>query len=154
MACLPIVVAMVLCADELIDRVVCGFADWREARRERRTISHLDRAVEADLLTRDYDLTEFDRADRLSIEQIAADLRNLGGHRVGLRSRAVLWDPAVLQAYDERLRQASRCLGITEHLADLEGVDREIERIRVEGELHAAGLALPAARGVRGQRQR
>nr|WP_208811272.1 hypothetical protein [Micromonospora echinofusca] len=154
MACLPIVVAMVLCVDELIDRIVCGFADWREDRRERRTISHLDRAVEADSLTRDYDLTEFDRTDRLSIERIAADLRTLGGHRIGLRSRAVLWDPAVLAAYDERLRQASRCLGITEHLAELEGVDREIERIRVEGELHAAGLALPAARGVRGQHQR
>lgn len=64
----------------------------------------------------------------------------------------MVWHGAVVQAYDDRLRLACRALGITEHLAELSGVDQEIERVRVEGVLHAAGLALPAARA--GHRQR
>lgn len=146
MACLPAAVALVFCADELIDRVVCAFAEWREDRQLRRTINRLDRAVEADALTRDIDLSELDRTDRRSIEQVAADLRWLGGQRLGTGGRAGVWTATVLRAYDDRLRQASRCLGIPEHLAELDGVDREIERIRVEGELCKAGLLLPAAR--------
>lgn len=141
--CLPAVVAAIVCADELIDRVAWDFAERREVRRERRIINRLDRAVEADSLTRDVDLSEFDREDRASIEQIAADLRRIGGQRLGVATRSGVWHSAILQAYDERLRMACRCLGVTEHLADLEGVDLEIERVRVEGELQAAGLALP-----------
>jgi hypothetical protein len=143
--CLPAVVAAIICADELIDRIACGLAEWREERRERRIISRLDRAVEADSLTREIDLSEFDRADRSSIEQIAADLRRLGGQRLGVASRSGVWHHAVLRAYDERLRLASRCLGVVEHLADLDGVDLEIERVRVEGQLQCAGMVLPTA---------
>lgn len=143
-ACLPAVVAVILCADEIIDRVVCGISEWRERRRERRTISQLDRVLEVDSLTREIDLTEFDRITQPSIEQIAADLRRLGRQRLGVASRSRVWQKAVLEAYDDRLRLASRSLGIAEHLAGLDGVDRDIERVRVEGELQAAGLVLPA----------
>ena len=45
------------------------------------------------------------------------------------------------------LAQACRCLGLCEHLCDLHGVDLEIERLRVEGELQAAGLVLPSVTG-------
>jgi hypothetical protein len=48
----------------------------------------------------------------------------------------------VVRAYDERLQMASRCLGVAEHLDGLEGVDRDIERVRVETELESAGLSL------------
>ena len=51
-----------------------------------------------------------------------------------------------MRAYDERLRLACRCLEVPEHLAELEGIDLEIERVRVEGELIGAGLVLGAAR--------
>ncbi|MCM0676270.1 hypothetical protein NCC78_16455 [Micromonospora phytophila] len=151
-ASLPAVIALVFCADEIIDRVACGYAEWRDRRRERRTIARLDRAVEADALTRDIDLSGFDREDRRPLEQLAADLRRLGGQRVGASGRSMVWHGAVLQAYDDRLRLACRALGITEHLTELEGVDLEIERVRVEGVLHAAGLALPAARANHRQR--
>jgi hypothetical protein len=142
-ACLPVVVAALFCADELIDRVVCGFGDWRERRRRRRTIDRLDRAVRADGPPPGIDLTEFDR-ERPTIEQIAADLHRLGSQRLGMGRRTWVWQSAVAQAYDDRLRLACRCLGIVEHLGDLDGVDLEIERVRVEGELQAGGFVLPA----------
>ncbi|MEV0153063.1 hypothetical protein AB0H57_04885 [Micromonospora sp. NPDC050686] len=145
-ACVPALIAALFCADEIIDRVVCGWTDWRDRRREQRTIARLDRAIEADALTRDIDLTEFDRDGRRPLQQVAADLRRLGGHRMAATGRSVVWHGAVIEAYDERLRDACRALGRTEHLGELTGVDREIERLRVEGELHAAGLTLPAAR--------
>ncbi|MFI7425991.1 hypothetical protein ACIBPB_03290 [Micromonospora sp. NPDC049836] len=152
--CLPALIALMFCADEIIDRVVCGWSEWRDERRERRTIARLDRAIEADALTRDIDLTEFDRAGRRPLEQLATDLRRLGGHRLAAADRSVVWHGAVIDAYDERLRAACRALGITEHLTELDGVDREIERVRVEGLLHAAGLSLPAARAAHHQRHR
>ncbi|WP_174537281.1 hypothetical protein [Micromonospora chalcea] len=152
--CLPALLAMLFCADEIIDRVACGWAEWREQRRERRTIARLDRAIEAEALTRDIDLTEFDRDGRRPLDQIATDLRRLGGHRLAAADRSVVWHGAVIEAYDERLRAACRALGIDEHLAELDGVDREIERVRVEGLLHAAGLTLPAARAAHHQRHR
>lgn len=151
---LPAAFALIFCADEILDRLVCGFSEWRERRRERRTIARLDRAIEADSLTRDIDLSAFDRDDRRPLEQIAADLRRLGRHRLAAADRSAVWHGAVIGAYDERLRTACRALGIAEHLTELDGVDREIERVRVEGLLHAAGLALPAARAGHRQRHR
>ncbi|RLP85560.1 MULTISPECIES: hypothetical protein [unclassified Micromonospora] len=153
-ASLPAAFALLFCADEILDRVVCGWSEWRERRRERRTIARLDRAIEADALTRDIDLSEFDRTDRRPLEQLAADLRRLGGQRLGGTGRSMVWHGAVVQAYDDRLRLACRALGVTEHLAELSGVDQEIERVRVEGVLHAAGLTLPAARAGHRQRHR
>ncbi len=153
-ACLPAAIAALFCADEIIDRVACRWAEWREGRRERRTIARLDRAIEADALTRDIDLTEFDREGRRSLQQVAADLRRLGGHRLAATGRSVIWHGSVIGAYDDRLRDACRALGLTEHLGELTGVDREIERLRVEGLLHAAGLTLPAARPEQRQRHR
>ncbi|MET7467321.1 hypothetical protein ACFYON_05155 [Micromonospora sp. NPDC005686] len=152
--CLPALLALLFCADEIIDRVACGWAEWREQRRERRTIARLDRAIEAEALTRDIDLTEFDKGGRRPLEQLATDLRRLGGHRLAAVDRSVVWHGAVIEAYDERLRAACHALGIAEHLAELNGVDREIERVRVEGLLHAAGLTLPAARAAHHQRHR
>ncbi|PZF89636.1 hypothetical protein [Micromonospora deserti] len=153
-ASLPAAIALLFCADEILDRVVCGYTEWRDRRRERRTIARLDRAVEADALTRDIDLSDLDRADRRPLERLAADLRRLGSQRLGVGGRSMVWHGAVLKAYDDRLRLACRALGITEHLSELEGVDLEIERVRVEGLLHAAGLALPAARAGHRQRHR
>ncbi|SNS19916.1 hypothetical protein [Actinoplanes regularis] len=77
------------------------------------------------------------------IEQLAYDLRRLDRQRRSgpLRSSEVCM-AALLQAYDVRLQLACRCLGLTEDLQPLRGVDREIERFRVECQLEAAGLAL------------
>ncbi|HEY0699290.1 MAG TPA: hypothetical protein VGD43_15940, partial [Micromonospora sp.] len=47
-ACLPVVFAVAICLDEVLDRVVCGIAEWREQRARRRAIDELNRAVPGD----------------------------------------------------------------------------------------------------------
>jgi ATP-dependent helicase YprA (DUF1998 family) len=77
------------------------------------------------------------------MDEVAADLRRLARERVrGLCAESVRWQAAVLQAYDDRLVIASRALGVTHRLATLDGMDRDLERLRVEEELQAAGLKL------------
>jgi len=81
-------------------------------------------------------------AEHPPFERIAADLRRLGSDRLGIGQRNELWHSAVERAYDVKLREACRALGIGEHLEELSGMDREIERLRVEGELISAGVRL------------
>ncbi|MFC7529529.1 hypothetical protein [Actinoplanes sp. GCM10030250] len=81
--------------------------------------------------------------DDPTIEQIAYDLWRLDSQRrSGLTRSSTVWLAAVMRAYDVRLQLACRQLGVTEHLQPLDGMDREIERVRVEGQLEAAGLTL------------
>ncbi|MGW0503115.1 hypothetical protein [Micromonospora sp. NPDC003241] len=146
---LPVLIVLVVGADDVVGRVTYGCSQWRARRRERRLIAALLRSVTGDGSAVRADL---DRHDRRPLEEIAADLRCLRRERVGGVGAAVVWHSSVLDAYDDRLRLACRALGVTEHLAELTGVDRQIERVRVEGELDAAGLRLPATRP--GQRER
>ena len=76
------------------------------------------------------------------IEQVAADLRRLGNQRLGVGRHSAVWFAAVERAYDDRLRVACRELGVEEHLAELDGIDLDIERVRVEGALQAEGVDL------------
>ncbi|WIN00678.1 hypothetical protein ACTOB_000335 [Actinoplanes oblitus] len=97
----------------------------------------------------DRDMQTVDVAARMAalpavpIEQLAFDLRRLARQR---RTSPLRWSEvgmaALLQAYDARLQLACACLGVPEQLQPLKGVDREAERVRVEGRLEAAGLAL------------
>ncbi|HEY3465640.1 MAG TPA: hypothetical protein VGL47_10945 [Amycolatopsis sp.] len=79
------------------------------------------------------------------IERVAADLRRV--HR--LLADYPSGTPAARrfgtrQAYDELLTQACRQVGVPHRLAELpEGMDREIERLRVEQSLRERGLAVP-----------
>lgn len=147
--CLPAVVALVLCSDGLGSGAIRRLAAARTARKQRRLLGKLDRSVANAPVV---DLSALDGGDRPTIEQIAADLRRLHTQRLGVAGRSRVWQSAVQQAYDERLRLACASLGVIEHLCDLEGVDLEIERLRVEGELQAAGLVLPSATGERPER--
>ncbi|MDG4790338.1 hypothetical protein O7626_31210 [Micromonospora sp. WMMD1102] len=142
--CLPVALAALIFADELVDRLAGWLAERREDRRSRRTISRLDQAFEVDPRAGEIDLSGLERVDHPAIERIAADLRRLGDQRLSIAGRSRVWQAAVLEAYDDRLRLASRCLGVAEHLGALDGIDLEIERVRVEGELQAAGLVLPS----------
>src|SRR5262245_41430850 len=76
------------------------------------------------------------------LEQVAADLRRLSRQRLGIATRSPVWFTAVQRAYDDRLRVACGQLGVEEHLGELSGLDLDLERVRVEGVLEAAGLAL------------
>ena len=132
--CLPCVVAAVVCADG------SGSRRWwsRQGRRQIRELRRLDHALRAD-----EPLASLALLDPPSIEQLAFDLRRLAGQRRGGPSQqSEKWRAAVLRAYDERLCLACRALGLLEHLGSLQGMDRDLERLRVESELRAAGLAL------------
>ncbi len=79
------------------------------------------------------------------IERVAADLRRvhrlLAGYPSGTPAARRF---GTRQAYDELLTQACRQIGVPHRLAELpEGMDREIERLRVEESLRERGLAVP-----------
>lgn len=146
----PVLIALAIGIDGVVDRLTGG---RRRQRQERRLVARLDEAADAEAIAGRIDLEAFDRTDRRPLEQIAADLRCLRRDRVG-GSRSVLWHSEVLDAYDHRLSLACRALGISEHLAELTGLDRQIERVRIEAELDAAGLRLPVNRPEQPERNR
>ncbi|MEV0645103.1 hypothetical protein AB0I28_07555 [Phytomonospora sp. NPDC050363] len=78
------------------------------------------------------------------IEETAAELRRLSTAlaRAGAGARST----GLREARDRALRQASAALGIDEHLDGLEGIDLEIERVRVTGALQLAGLHIDETR--------
>ncbi|MFK3981462.1 hypothetical protein ACI2K4_13925 [Micromonospora sp. NPDC050397] len=145
LVCVPALVAAMICADELVHWLAAEVDARRTQRRDRRVLDRLDRTFHHGAVPGRLDPTALDRPGGPAIEQVAADLRRLGGQRLDLPHQSRSRHGDVLRAYDERLRIASRYLGVAEHLADLDGLDREIERVRVEGELQAAGLILPTA---------
>lgn len=104
--------------------------------RERRGLARLDRTIRP--VVRELPRHPVDPP----IEEVAADLRRLRNQRLGIARRSQVWLTAVGRAYDDRLRVACRELRIAEHLAELDGIDLEIERVRVEGALQAAGVQL------------
>ncbi|HEU4349581.1 MAG TPA: hypothetical protein VFR35_17530 [Actinoplanes sp.] len=107
----------------------------RRARQDRPALHSLDRAalgtVPAD-------------APLPSFEQVAAELNRLHRQRGNGTSRgSEKWLTAMGDAYDEWLRVACRHLAVSDHLSGLDGPDRDLERVRIEAELSAAGLELP-----------
>jgi hypothetical protein len=106
---------------------------------ETQALHELDRALQ------ERDHFPLDDIPAPALDEIARDLRRLDRQRRGGPAcESERWLAAVQLAYDERLCLACRCLGVREQLGPLRGLDREIERLRVEGELQAAGVALRA----------
>lgn len=84
-------------------------------------------------------------AKNLPIEQLAADLRRV--HRLLVQcpdGTPMVRRIATRDAYDELLRQACAEVDV-EHRLDTvpEGVERDMERLRVEEALRSAGLTIP-----------
>jgi hypothetical protein len=75
------------------------------------------------------------------LEELAADLQRLGEAR-RLPGQAPNRRAVVLSAYDRRLALACAALGVTHHLDELDGFDKNIERVRMEGALLEAGFVL------------
>ncbi|HEX6754974.1 MAG TPA: hypothetical protein VF109_03410 [Mycobacteriales bacterium] len=84
------------------------------------------------------------------LERIAADLRRLSGARRLLpRGTSRARQQGLLRAYDEVLGLACAALDVPHALAEMPpGMDRDLERLRVEEALRGCGLALdpPAPR--------
>lgn len=138
LVCLPCLIAVVLIADSVVAYALHAVARlrrrWVEGRLARR--AGLGRKP----LRREP--TRVHQPVGPPIEQIAADLRRLARQRTGVATRSPVWFSAVSRAYDERLTLACCELEIPEHLCELTGLDLEIERVRVEGMLLAAGLSM------------
>jgi hypothetical protein len=166
-ACLPILLVLAINAEEAVERglraIRRGVRQWWQAphrmrrramRRQRRLQRLTERTERRSAHPPHWRLRRIAWALRHTpssiptkpagppIEQVAADLRRLGQQRLGIATRSPVWFAAVQRAYDDRLQVACRELEVEEHLAELEGVDLEIERVRVEGALQAAGMAL------------
>ena len=140
---------LIVAADEAAERAVRAVRRWR-----RRTTRWLGGKVLEGSLGRRWRLVRIAHALKAPaalehseptcppIQQVAADLRRLSRQRIGIATRSPVWFTAVQRAYDDRLRVASEQLGIEQHLSELTGMDLDVERVRVEGLLEAAGLAL------------
>jgi hypothetical protein len=156
---MPCVIALFICADDLFGRrrkarprrprtrtrsaVVRRRSwppTWPTAWQERWLLLRLDRALEQGPIKRHLSNAAPEPC-HIPIEQIVTDLSRLDRQRLNLASHSRVWHVAVQRAYDDRLRLACGCLGLEQHLTELDGTDLEIERVRVEGELHEAGLS-------------
>jgi len=84
-------------------------------------------------------------AKSLPIEQLAADLRRV--HRLLVQcpdGTPMVRRVATRDAYDELLRQACAAVEVRHELDLLpEGMERDMERLRVEEALRDAGLTIP-----------
>jgi hypothetical protein len=148
--CVPCLLAFAIFADVAIDRTERSMRGAASRWRTRREAAKLERSTGLDpghrRLRRPQIRHHRPAAEEAPagppFEQVAADLRRLARQRADVANRSPVWFAAVHRAYDERLRIACRELEISEHLQELEGIDLEIERLRVEGLLEAAGLNL------------
>lgn len=79
----------------------------------------------------------------MPIERVAADLRRLR-HTIAIdEGRSAAHQLGNRLAYDKVLSQACQMLAIEHNLdADITGMERDIERLRVEAELERAGVVL------------
>jgi hypothetical protein len=121
-------VGVVLLYGLLAGRWDAAITNWRESRRQK--------------AERRRNLRAMRRQQGVPLEQVAANLRRLRGvlivdahrsvHQIGNRV-----------AYDQVLIQASEMLQIEHDLAKRSaGMERDIERLRVEAELERAGVVL------------
>jgi hypothetical protein len=144
LACLPCLVALLVTADIATETAMRAVR--RRLRRVRARLDSRRLARRTGLRAAPSDA----KPTGPPIEQIAADLRRLGRQRIGVATRSPVWFAAVQRAYDDRLSLACLELEIPQHLRELTGIDLEIERVRIEGELAAAGLGLVSGDGLGG----
>lgn len=144
LAALPCMLALLVTADFAADGIARAVRRRLRRMRVRRDARRLARWAGLSMTSSDA------KPSGPPIEQIAADLRRLGRQRIGVATRSPVWFAAVQRAYDDRLGLACLELDIPQHLRDLSGMDLEIERVRIEGELEAAGIGLVSGDGHHG----
>jgi hypothetical protein len=130
LVCLPFVIAVVMRSPGMTVRRA-----WvRRSRADRPALHAVDRGV----------INTAPGSTLPPLEQATAELHRLARERnTGTTYGSERWLTARAIAYDEWLQVACRHLDVSHHLPTLDGMDRELERLRIETELIAAGLHLP-----------
>ena len=106
-----------------------AISNWRESRRQK--------------AERRRNLRAMRRQQGVPLEQVAANLRRLRGVLTVDEHRSAVHQIGNRVAYDQVLIQASEMLQIEHDLAKRSaGMERNIERLRVEAELERAGVVL------------
>jgi hypothetical protein len=131
LAMLPCLVVFILFADALL----------RAMRRQRRWIRRSLHRADSEPVEAPAVEPEPQGPTGPPLEQIADEIHRL----TYARRTSAAGSPrfiAATRAYDRRLAHACRALEINEHMAELYGLDLDLERLRVEGLLLAAGFVL------------
>ena len=122
-------VGVVLLYGLLAGRWDAAISNWRESRRQK--------------AERRRNLRAMRRQQGVPLEQVAANLRRLRGVLTVDEHRSAVHQIGNRVAYDQVLIQASEMLQIEHDLAKRSaGMERDIERLRVEAELERAGVVL------------
>ena len=122
-------VGVVLLYGLLAGRWDAAISNWRGSRRQK--------------AERRRNLRAMRRQRGVPLEQVAANLRRLRGVLTVDAHRSAVHQIGNRVAYDQVLIQASEMLQIEHDLAKRSaGMERNIERLRVEAELERAGLVL------------
>jgi hypothetical protein len=122
-------VGVVLLYGLLAGRWDAAISNWRESRRQK--------------AERRRNLRAMRRQQGVPLEQVAANLRRLRGVLTVDAHRSAVHQIGNRVAYDQVLIQASEMLQIEHDLAKHSaGMERNIERLRVEAELERAGVVL------------
>jgi hypothetical protein len=122
-------VGVVLLYGLLAGRWDAAISNWRESRRQK--------------AERRRNLRAMRRQQGVPLEQVAANLRRLRGVLTVDEHRSAVHQIGDRVAYDQVLIQASEMLQIEHDLAKHSaGMERNIERLRVEAELERAGVVL------------
>src|SRR5687768_2555670 len=122
-------VGVVLLYGLLAGRWDAAISNWQESRRQK--------------AGRRRNLRAMGRQQGVPLEQVAANLRRLRGVLTVDEHRSAVHQIGNRVAYDQVLIQASEMLQIEHDLAKHSaGMERNIERLRVEAELERAGVVL------------
>jgi hypothetical protein len=129
MILVPVGVVLVFLHGLLAGRWDAAISNWRGSRRQK--------------AERRRNLRAMRRQQGVPLEQVAANLRRLRGVLTVDAHRSVVHQIGSRVAYDQVLIQASEMLQIEHDLAKRSaGMERNIERLRVEAELERAGVVL------------
>jgi hypothetical protein len=124
-----VLVGVVLLYGLLAGRWDAAISNWRESRRQK--------------AERRRNLRAMRRQQGVPLEHVAANLRRLRGVLTVDEHRSAVHQIGNRVAYDQVLIQASEMLQIEHDLAKHSaGMERNIERLRVEAELERAGVVL------------
>ena len=129
MILVPVGVVLVFLHGLLAGRWDAAISNWRGSRRQK--------------AERRRNLRAMRRQQGVPLEQVAANLRRLRGVLTVDAHRSAVHQIGNRVAYDQVLIQASEMLQIEHDLARRSaGMERNIERLRVEAELERAGVVL------------